>query len=205
MPASIEAEVEQRRRHGAPVDQKMLLSEVPSTGAHHQSGRLVDELVGLLPSVESQFPPVGVDQIGLASEEIGPRWRSCVLEVRHEHAGTRVEGIDHHLGVHRTGDLDAAVGQIGGNSIDGPFRLPDFTSLGKEPGFLPFVETSLPVLSIGEQLPSLPPELLLQISEERDRLRGEQPSFDLGISKLIHKMAVSLPVGYNSKPDEPKE
>ena len=58
---------------------------------------------------------------------------------------------------------------------------------------LPIVETSLPGLSLGEELAPLPAELLLQIGEKRDRFRVEDPAFDLGISKLVHKMAVSFP------------
>jgi hypothetical protein len=38
--------------------------------------------------------------------------RSLTLEIRHEGLGARVERVDHHLSVCRTGDLDPARGSV---------------------------------------------------------------------------------------------
>ena len=177
----------------------MLLAEVPATRSNHQSRRLVVELVGLLSGVEPQLAPVGVDQIGLAFEEVEPGRRGGVLEVGHEDPGPRVERVDHHLGVDRSGDLDPAVGHVDGHRVDDPVRLPDMPGLAQKAWLLPIVELALPGLSLGEELAPLPAEFLFQIGEKRDRFRVEDPAFDLGISKLVHKMTVSLPGDYHFK------
>ena len=51
--------------------------------------------------------------------------RVGVLEVGHEHPGAGVEGVDHHLGVSRPGDLDPPVGQVGRGGRDPPLPVAD--------------------------------------------------------------------------------
>ncbi len=131
-------------------------------------------------------------------EEIGPGWRGGVLEIGHEHPGPGVEGVDHHLGVDRTGYLHPAVGQVVGDRVDQPIRIPDLAGLDEEVGALPFVDATLTLPAIGEDLFPLSSEFLLQVGEKRDRLGGEDPPLDLRCPDLAHKMAVSLSEGYNS-------
>ena len=51
----------------------------------------------------------GVRQVDLALDQVVPRRRGRVLEVRHEDVRARVERVDDHLAVDRAGDLDAAI------------------------------------------------------------------------------------------------
>ena len=50
--------------------------------------------------------------VHLAGHHVGPGRRERVLEVGHEDARARVERVDHHLPLDRSGDLDPAVGEV---------------------------------------------------------------------------------------------
>jgi hypothetical protein len=59
-----------------------------------------------------------------------------VLEIRHEHVRARVQRVDDHLAIHRSGDFYAPVEQIRGDRRHLPFRLPDLRRFREKVGHL---------------------------------------------------------------------
>ena len=96
-----------------------------------------------------------VAQIVLAVHVVQPRRRIGVFQIRHEHVRAGVERVDDHLAVHRAGDLDAAVHQIGRDGRDGPMRRANLGGFGKKIGEFAGVDFGLPSLPPRQQL--LPP------------------------------------------------
>jgi hypothetical protein len=99
----VEPEVEERGRDGPPVHGDVLLRKVPAARAHEERRGLVGEPV---------LPPVGpgeldgavddLDEVPLPLDHVAPSRRVRVLQVGHEDAGARVQGVDHHLPVDGT-------------------------------------------------------------------------------------------------------
>ena len=59
----------------------------------------------------------------LAGHHVVPGGGQGILEVGHEDLRPAVEGVDHHLGLHRPGDLHPAVVQVSGSRCDLPIRI----------------------------------------------------------------------------------
>ena len=72
----------------------------------------------------------------MAVEQIVPRGCGRVLEVGHEDFGAGVERVDDHLAIDWTGNLDAAVEQVGGQRGYGPFGFADVRGLEEEVGLV---------------------------------------------------------------------
>ena len=68
----------------------------------------------------------------MTADDVQPGGRVGVLEVGHEAAGTRVQGVDDHLPVDRPGDLDAPVAEVMRRWLDLPLALADLAGLGQE-------------------------------------------------------------------------
>ena len=68
----VEAEVEERRRHGTAVHQEVLLVEVPSTGPDHEGGHLLVEGVVLGFGLQLQVSVIGGHQVGLTLKQVLP-------------------------------------------------------------------------------------------------------------------------------------
>ena len=94
-------------------------------------------------SREAELAGPAVHQVDLALDHVGPGRRVGVLEVGHEHLGPAVQGVDDHLAVGRTGDLDAAVQQVGRDRRDLPVAVAHGLGLGQEVGALAGVEALL--------------------------------------------------------------
>ncbi len=140
----VQTEIEQGARDLGPIDEEMLLVQMPAARAHQQRRDLVVQLVGFsFGAFEGDGAADGVAEIHVAVEIVGPGGRVGVLEVGHEDAGAGVERVDDHLAVHRAGDLDAAVGQVLGDGRDGPFLLADGCGFGEKIGQCAGVELLL--------------------------------------------------------------
>jgi hypothetical protein len=98
-----------------------------------------------------------------------------VLEVGHKDARPAVEGVDHHLGFGRPGDLDPAVVQVGRDRHDPPVARPDLGRLGREIRQLARGEPALTLVAGLEQRRALGAEAPLQIGQKGQRLRREDP------------------------------
>jgi hypothetical protein len=117
----VEAEVEQARRDRCAVDLDVALDEVPASRPHDEGRQPIVEPVRLaLGAVERELPTDGRPKGRLATDDVRPRRRQRVLEIGHEDAGARVEGVDHHLRLGRAGDLDPPIVEIGRCRRDGP-------------------------------------------------------------------------------------
>ena len=141
-----QAEVEQAGRHRHAIDPQVFLVEVPAARANHQHRLLRERLERVVPARAAgarirrapvRRPPVEragdrLPQRALAGQQVVPGWRGAVLEVGHEAVRAGVEGVDHHLRVGRTGDLDAAVEQRGRQRRDAPVAGADRGGVGAE-------------------------------------------------------------------------
>jgi hypothetical protein len=86
---------------------------MPSARPHHQRRGAIVQPVRLPRDVHRQCSAHRIDEVPLPLDDIRPGGGACVLQVGHEDARAGVQRVDHHLPIDRTGDLDAAIGQIG--------------------------------------------------------------------------------------------
>src|SRR5450759_771744 len=129
----VKAEVEEAARNGLAVDLNLFLVQMPAARPHKQGRDLVVESVFLALGAGEIDPPLdGVDQVDLPFHEVRTGGRVRVLEIRHEHAGTRVERVDQHLAVGWAGDLHAPVLQVLRSRGDLPLRLANRFGISKE-------------------------------------------------------------------------
>jgi hypothetical protein len=92
--------------------------------------------------VQSVFAPVRtreldpaldrIDQVRVAADHVQPGRRVRILEVGHEAAGTRVQGVDDHLPIDGPRDLDAPVAEVVWRRLDLPVSLPHLARLRQE-------------------------------------------------------------------------
>ena len=102
-------------------------------------------------------------------DDVLPGRRARVLEVRHEDAGARVHGVDHHLAVDGARDLDATVPEVGRNRCDLPVGLGRGQQLGKRAR----VELGLPLATPLEELEPGRVQLAVELGDELECLRRE--------------------------------
>ena len=107
-----QARVKQARGHRAAVDQQVPLLEVPAARPHDQRRSALVEAVRLLGRIECEGPPDGIPDRDLAADDVGPARAQRILEVGHEHGRAGVEGVDHHPGLGRSGDLHPPVVEV---------------------------------------------------------------------------------------------
>ncbi len=169
----VEPEVEQRAGHRRAVDLEVALLEMPAARAHEQHRDLVVQRVLLLARVERDRPLERIGEVPLALDAVLPRRRVRVLEVGHEDLRPRVERVDHHLPVDRAGDLDAPVGDLGGERRDPPVASAHVGGLRQEVGELAAGEPVEPLRPAREELAPPPAELALEVRQEGGRVRGE--------------------------------
>ena len=173
--------VEQAGGHRRPVDQHVLVVQVPAARAHEQRGGLLAEAV--LAPVGAGELDRAIDRVGqvhVAVDHVGPRRRQRVLEVGHEPARAGVQRVDDHLAVDGPGDLDAAVAQVGRGWSDLPVALADLARLGQEVHALAGGQPRAPLAARGEQLAPAAVERAVQPGDERERLVGQH----LGLAPL---------------------
>ena len=119
--------------------------------------------------VEPAEPTVA--EVDLALDQLVPGRRGRVLEIGHEHLGAAIERVDHHLGVGRAGDLDAAVLQVGGNRADRPVGVADGPRVLAEVGKLAGVEPlSAARARVEQQFQPARVEPLVQLGDEGQRI-----------------------------------
>jgi hypothetical protein len=142
----VHPEVEEAARNVAPVDAHVRLAQVPAARPHEQHRGALDEAVRLarLRGRVRDGAPHGVHEVDLALHHVGPRRRRRVLAVGHEHLRARVERVDDHLAVERTGDLHPSVEQVGRQRRHAPVARAHRRRLREEVEALPRVEGRLP-------------------------------------------------------------
>ena len=139
-----------RSRRGSPTSGAPSISTCFS-GRCHPRGRITSVAIVVVEPVvlaarANRAPICG----GTASrtlswpcDDVVPRRRVRVLEVGHEDAGARVQGVDHHLALDRAGDLDAPVLEVLPAARRPPVAGADCRGLGEEVGELAGVEAGL--------------------------------------------------------------
>ena len=122
----------------------------------------------------------------MSDDDVAPRRRERVLEVGHEDVRARVERVDHHLALDRTGDLDEPPGEIPRDGRDLPVTVAHFLRLGQEVELLAAIQLALPLRAPGEELLPARIELAVQALDEGQRLAREDRfrTFDLGTLDL---------------------
>jgi len=126
----VEAEVEERRGGRRAIDLHVAFDEVPATGAHQQRRERFSEAVRLALLVERQRSPHRIHEVALPLDHVRPGGRAGVFEIRHEDARAGVQRVDHHLPIHRSRDLHAAIVQIGRRGRHAPCRGPHGRRVG---------------------------------------------------------------------------
>src|SRR2546430_3791610 len=167
----VEREVEDAARDWCAGDFDVLLGQVPAARPHEQRGERRVQLVFLAFCRDVVDPaPDRVAQVDVALDVVVPFRRIGVLEVGHEYARARIESVDDHLAIDRSGDLDATVPDVYGNLGASPARLADRARFRQEAGQLAGVELALPCRASREQLRATPAERALQFGRESERL-----------------------------------
>jgi hypothetical protein len=170
----VEREIEDGPGDGLSVDQHVLFGEMPAARPHEQHRGLVVEAVRLAFRGRVVDPAADrIAQIELSLQMVVPLRRVGVLEVGHEHIGARVECVDDHLAIHRTGDLDAAVDNVGRDRRACPIGFADRARLRQEVGQRARIELRLASGASSEQLRATPAECPLQLGSQRHRLGGQ--------------------------------
>ena len=143
---------------------------MPATRPDQKRGHLVVEPVLLaVRAREPQAPFDRVRQVRLAFDQVGPGRRIGIFEVGHENPSARVQGVDQHLGVGWSGDLDAAIAKIVRNRGDLPVRLAHGLCLRQEIWGLPRLVTGLALVAHAEKLEPAAAKLPLQAGEKFER------------------------------------
>ena len=171
----VEPEVEERGGNGSAVEPDVLLGQVPAPRPHHQRRHLRPQRIDLARAGldVADAPPHGVAQVALPLDDVLPGGRVRVLEVRHEHARARVEGVDDHLPVHGTRDLHAPVEEVGRERRHRPGALANRRGLRQEARALPGVEARLPLAAPGQRLLDAPAEAAREVGHELQGRRRE--------------------------------
>ncbi len=171
----VQSEIHKAPRSDLAVDPQMFLGEMPSAGPHHQGrGLAVQSVLFPLRAAEFERAPDGPDEVQLALDDVPPRGCVRVLEVRHEHARPGVEGVDHHLAIRRSGDLDPPVLQIRGDRGNAPRALPYGAGLREEVQGLAAIEGLLPPNPLPQEIPPPAVEPSMKGPEELEGLRRKE-------------------------------
>jgi hypothetical protein len=99
--------------------------------------------------------------------------RIRVLEVGHEPIGTRVERVDRHLAVRRTGDLDPTLLHVSRCGRDRPVALADLARLAQKVKRLTRGKPRAPLHAGLQQLGAARIEVAVQFGDELERVRRE--------------------------------
>src|SRR3954466_672681 len=167
----VEAEIEETAGDRRAVHAKMLFDQVPPARPDEQDGDiLLQPILFPIRVCKRDGAPDRVAEIDLALDQVGPRRRVRVLEVRHEHFRAGIERVDHHLAIGRAGNLDAAILQVWWDTRAGPIAVPDMFGFRQKIEGLTAIERSLPLLAPREALRASGASPPLQFCNEGERV-----------------------------------
>jgi hypothetical protein len=132
----------------------MLFRQVPAARPNQQDSCLRIQLVGLTCCWVGvgDGSPHGIAQIDVAVDQIAPGGSVGILEIGHEDARPRIQGVDDHLSINGAGNFDAPVQQVGGQPSHSPVAVADISRLSQEIGAFALIEAPLALLTRREQL-----------------------------------------------------
>ncbi len=151
----------------------MLLDEVPAARPHHDRRRLGrgDAVLLALGARVLEVAAQEVAQRQLPLDDVRPGGARGVLLVGEPHLRARVQRVDRHLAVGRTGDLDAAVLEARPRAGDAPRRVvADPLGLGQELRVAAVRRVDPRLQAHREQFVPGVREAVVQLGEERERL-----------------------------------
>src|SRR5205823_6173353 len=120
----VETEIEQTAGDRLAVHEHVLFDQMPAPWPDEQRSELLTQFVFFpFRITEANNAPDGIAQIDLTLNHVGPRRRIRILEIRHKHFRTGVEGVNHHLAISRPGDLNATVAQVSRDRSTGPIAI----------------------------------------------------------------------------------
>ena len=107
----VEPEIEQAGGDRRAVEENVLLAPGASRAGRTTSVAIRSASRYSRPSGAAKVDGAadGVLAVALSGDHVLPGGRERILEVAHEDLRPGVEGVDHHLALHRAGDLDPAV------------------------------------------------------------------------------------------------
>ena len=164
------------RAPGAVGELDVLLGQVPAARTHHDRRcALGGDLVHLaLGGGVAQLAADRVAQRQLALDDVLPGRAGGVLLVGEPHLRPRVQGVDRHLRVGGTRDLDAAVLQTRAGTGDLPVRvLADVGGVGAELRVVPVADLEPAAHAVGEAVVAAAGEARVQLGQERERVGRE--------------------------------
>ena len=176
----VNTEVEEGCGDGPVASTPVALYHVKAARTHEEDGGVVIELVALaLRRGIGDVAAVGVVEVLLAFDDVGPGGRGGIFKVGHEDLGAGVEGVDDHLAVGRSGNLHAAVFELFRYGRHGPGRLADSLGLRQKARKNPLVEFGLTNLAPVEKVEPLGFELKIELFKKahdrgRDDLMGKR-------------------------------
>jgi hypothetical protein len=162
--------------------------------------RLVQAVRLALRADEREFAADGRSQRLLAADDVRPGRRERVLEIGHEDASARIEGVDHHLRLGRTGDLYPPIVEVLRCRGDGPLGGAHVGGCDRKVRQDARIQLLLPLLASLEKRDALAPEPTLQPGDEREGIRCEDlvgsgdgaGDFDAGPSRCCHPLILAL-------------
>jgi hypothetical protein len=127
-------------------------------------------------------------QVGLALDHVGEGRRGGVLEIGHEHLRPGVQGVDDHLAVDRTGDLNPAIEEVLRDRCDGPVAFADMRRLGQEVRQFAGIEALLTLEAQRQETAACRIEAAMQVGQKLEggraqdlvKARGLAPHLDPG-------------------------
>jgi hypothetical protein len=165
-----DARVEQGAGDRLAVRTHVGLVEVPAARPDMERREVLAEVVALaLAGGVRQRSADGLGDRDVTVDDVAPGRRKCVLEARHEAVGARVQRVDDHLALRRSGDLDPAVGEVGRRRRDGPVAGGLAVSDRGEGQRAARVELRLALLAATEKGEALLAERGVQLGDEAQR------------------------------------
>ncbi len=168
------AEVEEAARNRPAVHQHVFFHQVPPAGPDDEGGGPVVEAVRFARRTFKFDGPVdGIAKVDLSVNGVRPGGAVAVLEIGHVGLCTGIECIDHHLAVHRPGNLHPSIGQVGGHRGHRPVAIADRFGFGQKIRQAPGVDVGLDRLPPGHQFPAAVVELTGQCPNKCHCFGGE--------------------------------
>jgi hypothetical protein len=131
----VQPEIEESASHWLIINVDMLLDKVPAARSHRQGGGcVIQAILTPLRADEGDRPANGITQVELPLNDVFPGWGVGILKIRHKDLCARVERIDHHTPISRTGNLNPPIGKVSGNGSHPPIAAANVNRLRQEIG-----------------------------------------------------------------------